>query len=172
MVRNVLNRTKTWIKFFSDFYFSSNHRKLGWFFQKNDTKMTITRKIKIVKIWKLVLLSSQPISNLPCKFQKFQKKKILLRCSVATLFRSWLASLAVGLRTLVSLVPAQRHSRIACYIVFRHRKMFRKIKFASLFYSYVVSELARFARGRIEDSSLTGSRSTAFQNCLPHCFLA
>ena len=37
---------------------------------------------------------------------------------------------------------------------------------------YVVSELARFARGRIEDSNLTGSRSTAFQNCLPHCFLA
>ena len=36
----------------------------------------------------------------------------------------------------------------------------------------VLVELARFARGRIEDSSLTGSRSTAFQNCLPHCFLA
>ena len=115
--------------------------------------MTITRKIKIVKIWKLVLLSNEPISNLPCKFQKFQKKKILLRCSVATLFRSWLASLAVGLRTLASLVRAQRHSRIACYIVFRHRKIVRKIKFASLFCSYVVSELARFALGRIEDSS-------------------
>ena len=40
------------------------------------------------------------------------------------------------------------------------------------FRSYVVSELARFARGRIEDSSFTGSRSTTFQNCLPHCFLA
>ena len=120
MVRNVLNRTRLWIKFFSDFYFSSNHRKLGWFFQKNDTKMTITQKIKIVKIWKLVLLSNQPISNLPCKFQKFQKKK----------------------------------------------------NFASLFRSYVVSELARFARGRIEDSSITGSRSTAFQNCLLHCFSA
>ena len=98
--------------------------------------------------------------------------KFLLRCFGATLFRSWLASLAVGLRTLVSQVRAQRHSRIACYIVFRHRKMFRKIKFASLFYSYVVSELARFARGRIEDSSITGSRSTAFQNCLLHCFSA
>ena len=36
--------------------------------------------------------------------------------------------------------------------------------------SYVVSELARFARGRIEDSIFTGSRSTAFQNCLLHCF--
>ena len=47
-----------------------------------------------------------------------------------------------------------------------------KKKFASFFSSYVVSELARFARGRIEDSSLTGSRSTAFQNCLPHCFSA
>ena len=41
------------------------------------------------------------------------------RFSVATLFRSWLASLAVGLRTLASQVRAQRHSRIACYIVFR-----------------------------------------------------
>ena len=40
----------------------------------------------------------------------------------------------------------------------------------TLFRSYVVSELARFARGRIEDSSFTGSRSTAFQNCLLHCF--
>jgi len=94
----------------------------------------------------------------------------LLRCSVATLFRSWLASLAVGLRTLASQVRAQRHSRIACYIVFRHRKIMRKKEFASFFFSFVVSELAHFARGRIEDSSLTGSRSTGFQNCLPHCF--
>ena len=37
MVRNVLNRTRMWIKKFSDFYFSSYHRKLGWFFHKNDT---------------------------------------------------------------------------------------------------------------------------------------
>ena len=44
--------------------------------------------------------------------------KFLLRCFGATLFWSWLASLAVGLRTLVSQVRAQRHSRIACYIVF------------------------------------------------------
>ena len=44
--------------------------------------------------------------------------KFLLRCFGARLFRSWLASLAVGLRTLVSQVRAQRHSRIACYIVF------------------------------------------------------
>ena len=91
--------------------------------------------------------------------------KFFLRCFGATLFRSWLASLEVGLRTLASQVRAQRHSRIACYIVFRHRKILRKIKFASLFCSYVVSELARFARGRIEDSSLTGSRPL-------HCFTA
>ena len=77
----------------------------------------------------------------------------MLRCSVATLFRSWLASLAVGLRTLASQVRAQRHSRIACDIVFRHRKILRKKKFASFFCSYVVSELARFTRDRIEDSS-------------------
>ena len=48
-----------------------------------------------------------------CSYGKF-----LLRCFGATLFRSWLASLAVGLRTLVSQVRAQRHARIACYIVF------------------------------------------------------
>ena len=60
--------------------------------------------------------------------KKNVKKKKLLRYSVATLFRSWLASLAVGLRTLASQVRAQRHSRIACYIVFRHRKTLRKKK--------------------------------------------
>ena len=67
--------------------------------------------------------------------------KFLLRCIGATLFRSWLASLAVGLRTLASQVRAQRHSRIVCYIVFRHGKILRKIKFASFYCSYVVSEL-------------------------------
>ena len=30
-------------------HFLSYHRKLGWFFQKNDTKMTISRNIKIGK---------------------------------------------------------------------------------------------------------------------------
>ena len=38
MVRNVLNRTKTWIHFFSDFFFLSYHRKLGWFFRKMTLK--------------------------------------------------------------------------------------------------------------------------------------
>ena len=52
----------------------------------------------------------------------------MLRCSIATLFRSWLASLAVGLRTLALLVRAQRHSRIACHIVFWHRKIVGKKK--------------------------------------------
>merc|ERR1719154_528334 len=52
--------------------------------------------------------------------------KFLLCCSVATLFRSWLASFAVGLRTLASQVRAQRHSRIACHIVFWHRKIVGK----------------------------------------------
>ena len=68
----------------------------------------------------------------------------MLRCSVATLFRSWLASLAVGLMTLASQVRAQRHSRIARYIVFRHIKIVIKIKFASFFCSYAVSKLANF----------------------------
>ena len=34
--------------------------------------------------------------------------------------------------------------------------------------SYVVSELARFARGRIEDSNLTGSHSTALNGSRSH----
>ena len=49
MVRSVLNRTGKIIKKFSDFYFSSYHRKLGWFFHKNDIRMTIIQKIKIGK---------------------------------------------------------------------------------------------------------------------------
>ena len=79
MVRSVLNRTGKIIKKFSDFYFSSYHRKLGWFFfQKNDTKMTITRKIKIGEFWNLVLLSIQPIADLSSKFKKLKKKNWIL----------------------------------------------------------------------------------------------
>ena len=100
------------------FLFFELSSKIGVIFSKNDTKMAITRKIKIGKIWKLVLLSNEPISNLPCKFQKL-KKNIK--------------------------------------------------KFASFFCNYVVSELARFGRGRRTLVS-TGLRSSAFQNCLPHCF--
>ena len=63
MLRSVLNRTRVWIKKISDFYFPSYHRKLT-FFQKNDTKMVITRKIKIVEFWNLVLLSIQLIADI------------------------------------------------------------------------------------------------------------
>ena len=49
-VWSVLNRTGKIIIKFSDFYFSSYHRKLGWWRHKNDTQMTIIRKIKIGKI--------------------------------------------------------------------------------------------------------------------------
>ena len=45
-VRGVWNRTGKIIKKISDFYFSIYHRKLGWFFYKNDTKMTIILKKK------------------------------------------------------------------------------------------------------------------------------
>ena len=38
MVRNVLNRTRMWIQKISDFFFSSYHRKLGWFFRKMTLK--------------------------------------------------------------------------------------------------------------------------------------
>ena len=80
-------------------------------------------------------------ADLPCKFQNIKK---LLRFSEVTLFRSQLASVAVGLKTLVSQVRAQRHSRIACYIIFRHRKISRKINLlrfsvASLFRSWLAS---------------------------------
>ena len=43
-IDNRLNRKKNQILDFSDFYFSSYHRKLGWWRHKNYTKMTITRK--------------------------------------------------------------------------------------------------------------------------------
>ena len=36
----------------------------------NDTKNTITRKIKIGKIWYMVFLSIQPIADLSCEFEK------------------------------------------------------------------------------------------------------
>ena len=69
-IGNRLNRKKNQISDFSDFYFSSYHRKLGWFFHKNDTKMTITREEKIGEFRNLDLLSIQPIANLSCKFKK------------------------------------------------------------------------------------------------------
>ena len=55
------------------FYFSSYHWKLEWFFHKNVAKITITRKIKIGKIWNLVFLSIQPIADLSSEFENFQK---------------------------------------------------------------------------------------------------
>merc|ERR1719154_452518 len=57
--------------------------------------------------------------------RKVPPGKFLLWKIPPTLFRSWLTSLAVGLMSLVSQVRAQRHSRIACYIVFFfHRRNF------------------------------------------------
>ena len=46
----------------------------GDFCQKNDTKMTITRKIKIEK---LIFLSIHNIPHISCKFDHFWKKKII-----------------------------------------------------------------------------------------------
>ena len=60
MMWNVLNRMKKWIKKFSNFYFSCYREK----FIETCTKMTITRKINIGKIWNLIFLSIQPISDL------------------------------------------------------------------------------------------------------------
>ena len=53
-------------------------RKLGWFFRKNDTKMVITRKIKIVEFWNLVLLSIQPIADILRKKIATKKKVFLI----------------------------------------------------------------------------------------------
>ena len=109
MVRSVLNRMGKIIKKFSNFYFSSYHRKLGWFFQKNDTKMTIARKIKIRK---LVFLSIQPVSEIPCKLKKNnlkfwnlfekcsrRKKIIILIIIFASFFCSYVVSVCSSLRS-------------------------------------------------------------------------
>ena len=60
-VQSVLNRTEKIIKKFSDFYFSSYHRKLGWFFQQNDTKMTknafnngVRKHCVMCRMWKII----------------------------------------------------------------------------------------------------------------------
>ena len=63
MVRSVLNKTGKIIKKILRHLFFELSSKIGVIFsQKNDTKMTITRKINIRKIWKLVFLCIQPIS--------------------------------------------------------------------------------------------------------------
>ena len=48
------------------------HRKSTIF----STKMTITQKIKIEKIWNMVLHLFKQIPHLSCKFEQFWKKKI------------------------------------------------------------------------------------------------
>ena len=65
-------RTGKIMKKFSDFYFASYHRKLGWWRHRNDTKMTTTWKIKIRIIWNLAFLFSQPIAVLSCKLSTFR----------------------------------------------------------------------------------------------------
>ena len=50
------------------------HRKLTIF----RTKMTITRKIKIGRIWNLIFLSIQPIADLSSIFEKFQKQILFI----------------------------------------------------------------------------------------------
>ena len=73
-MQNVLNKMGKIIKENSDFYFSSYRKilsKIEVMTSQNDTKMTITRKIKIVKTWKLVFPSIQPILDYSCKFEKW-----------------------------------------------------------------------------------------------------
>ena len=73
-VRSVLNRTGNIIEKILRFSFFELSSKIGVIFQKNDTKMVITRKIKIVEFWNLVLLSIQPIADiLTKKNSKIQK---------------------------------------------------------------------------------------------------
>ena len=48
--------------------------KIGVIFQKNDTIMAITRKIKIGEFWNLVLFSIQPNADLSTKFEKYKTK--------------------------------------------------------------------------------------------------
>ena len=61
------------IKIFRFLFFelSWNLSKIEVMTSQNDTKMTITRKIKIVKTWKLVFPSIQPILDYSCKFEKW-----------------------------------------------------------------------------------------------------
>ena len=49
------------------------------FLEQKWWKMTITRKIKIGKIWNLVFLSIQPIADFSCKFDHFWKKLLFLK---------------------------------------------------------------------------------------------
>ena len=65
---------KNEIKKISDFLFFELSSKIGVIFQKNDTKMVIIQKIKIVEFWNLVLLSIQPIADILRK-KKLKKKK-------------------------------------------------------------------------------------------------
>ena len=69
MMGSVLYSIGKIMKNFSSLYFSS-YRKLVWWCHKNDTKMSISRKIKIGKIRNLVFLPIQPIADLSCKIKK------------------------------------------------------------------------------------------------------
>ena len=51
-----------------------NSSKIGTMTSQNYQNMTITRKIKIWKIWNLIFHSFQNIPHLSCKFEHFNKK--------------------------------------------------------------------------------------------------
>ena len=69
--RNGLNRIKNQ---FSDFYFLSYREKFIKNWGDDVTKMTITRKIKIRKIWNFIFISIQPIPDLSCICDHFWNK--------------------------------------------------------------------------------------------------
>ena len=71
-------------------FFQKKKIQKNWFFQKNDTKMTITRKIKIGKIWKLVLFSLQLNANILRKknSQKKKKKNFFFKKKKSNLFKN------------------------------------------------------------------------------------
>ena len=72
------SKEKSYFRFFQFLFFELSwkvHRKLGWWRYISNQKMSITRKIKIIKIWNLICLSIQPIPNLSCKFKHFWKKQ-------------------------------------------------------------------------------------------------
>ena len=74
MMGSVLNSMGRIIKKFSYIYFSSYREKFieNWRFLEQKWRiMTITRKIKIGKIWNLIFLFIQPIAVLSCKFDHF-----------------------------------------------------------------------------------------------------
>jgi len=140
------------------------------------TKMTITRKIEIGKIWNFLFFSIQPIADLTCKFKK---KKLFWTKSMILFAPRWFCPPPLPLTGAAPLDPAcfwiedciltglrsTAFKEFACYSVFMHNsknKNRKNLKFGFSFYSTDSRSFMSFLKKKIGFWSGFCSKSNFF----------